>query len=197
MIQLYRAGTSPIHRMRADLKLLLLAVVALAVSLYPHDALSIGAVALGVGVLFIVAGVPWRVLGGELWRLRWLVLVLGGALWIFVSPMTAWVSTVKVVSLVLLATLLTMTTPMGALLDVLRRALMPLRRWGVDADAAAMTVMLTLTLIPVVSGFAAEIADAQRARGVRLGIRATVPLLVRTLRHADDVGDALVARGLV
>ncbi|WP_091234162.1 energy-coupling factor transporter transmembrane protein EcfT [Microbacterium sp. 3J1] len=197
MIQLYRPGASPMHRLSAGSKLLLLAVVAFAVSLYPHDAVSIGAVALGVGLLFIVARVPLRVLGTELWRLRWLVLVLGGALWIFVSPLTAWVSTARVVSLVLLATLLTMTTPMGELLAVLHRLLAPLRRWGVDADAVAMTLSLALTLIPVFSGFAAEIADAHRARGVRIGARAIVPLLVRTLRHADDVGDALVARGLV
>lgn len=197
MIQLYRPGTSVIHRMPANRKLLILAVLALAVSLYPHDVLSISGVALGVGALFIVARVPLSVLCVELWRLRWLVLVLGGALWIFVSPMTAWVSTARVVSLVLLATLLTMTTPMGELLSVLHRMLVPLRRWGVDADAVAMTIALTLTLIPVVSGFAAQIAEAQRARGIRLGPRAIVPLLVRTLRHADDVGDALVARGLV
>ena len=75
--------------------------------------------------------------------------------------------------------------------------LRPLHRLGVDADAVAMTISLTLTMIPVVAGFARAVREAQRARGVRPGLRTTVPLMVRTLRHADEVGDALAARGLV
>lgn len=197
MIQLYRPGSSPVHRMGAGCKLLALALTALGISLAPHDAVSIALVLLGVCGLFVVAQMPWRVLGAEIRRLRWLVLVMGGALWIFVSPLAAWISTLKVAALVLLATLLTLTTPMGQLLAVLQRLLSPARRRGADTDAIAMTISLTLTLVPVVSGFAAEIGEAQRARGVRPGARAIVPLLVRTLRHADDVGDALAARGLV
>jgi biotin transport system permease protein len=102
-----------------------------------------------------------------------------------------------VIAIVLLAGLLTLTTRMGALLDVVRRLLSPLRRLGLDTESAQLTIALTITMIPVVSGFAAEIRDAQRARGARSGVHAVVPLMVRTLRHADDVGDALAARGAV
>lgn len=197
MIQLYRPGSSFLHRLPAGAKLAGLAIAAIALSLYPHDAVSIGIALLAVCGLYLAARLPLRVLGAEIWRLRWLILVLGGALWIFMGPLTAWISTARVTALVLLAALLTITTPMGELLDTLRRLLAPLRRFGVDADAMSMTVSLTITMIPVVAGFAAQIRDAQRARGVRLGIRGVVPLLVRVLRHADDVGDALAARGLV
>lgn len=196
MIQLHRPGTSVLHRLPAGVKLAALAVTALALSAFPHGTLSIAVTLLGVATLFFVAGLPLAVLGGEVWRLRWLVLVLGMALWVFVSPQVAWINTGRVVALILLASLLTITTRMGDLLAVLRRLLRPLRRW-VDADAVAMTLSLTIAMIPVIAGFAASIAEAQRARGVRLRIRAVVPLLVRTLRHADDVGDALAARGLV
>ncbi|MFJ4225327.1 energy-coupling factor transporter transmembrane component T family protein [Microbacterium sp. NPDC089695] len=196
MIQLYRPGASGLHRLPAGRKLLALALSAIVLSAYPHDVRSIAVTLAVVAVLFVVAGLPLRVLAAEAWRLRWLVLVLGLALWIFVSPQVAWINTGRVVALILLASLLTITTRMGDLLLVLRRMLMPLRRW-VDVDAVAMTVSLTIAMIPVVAGFAAEIADAHRARGARLGVRAVVPLLVRTLRHADDVGDALAARGLV
>ncbi|MBO0979204.1 energy-coupling factor transporter transmembrane protein EcfT [Microbacterium sp. SD291] len=197
MIQLYRPGTGILHRMPAGVKLAGLAISALALSLFLHDVWTIGAALLVVCALYAVAGLPLHVLGAEMWRLRWLVLILALALWIFVSPVTAWISTAKVVTLVLLASLLTLTTRMGDLLAVLRRLLTPLRRLRVDVDAVSMTVSLTIAMIPVVAGFADQIRDAQRARGVRLGIRSVVPLLVRTLRHADDVGDALTARGLV
>jgi biotin transport system permease protein len=197
VIQMHRPGTSVLHRMPAGIKLAALAVAALALSLYPHDAWSVGIVLSAVCALYLVAGLPPRVLWTEIWRLRWLVLVLAAALWIFLGPLVAWINTARVVALVLLAALLTITTAMGDLLDVLRRMLAPFRRFGLDVDAVSMTISLTITMIPVVAGFAEQIRDAQRARGVRLGIRGVVPLLVRTLRHADDVGDALAARGHV
>lgn len=197
MIQMYRPGTSIVHRMPAAAKLAIFAALAIGVSAYPHDVWSTGVTVIGVGALFLLARLPLRVLGAEVWRLRWLALVLGAALWIFVSPLAAWISTSRVISLVLLASLLTITTRMGDLLSVLHRMLLPLRRLGIDADAVSMAISLTITMIPVVASFAHEVRDAQRARGVRLGIRGVVPLLVRTLRHADDVGDALAARGLV
>ena len=196
MIQLYRPGTSVLHRLPAGVKLAALAVIAIVLSTFAHDAVSIAGALCGVGLLFLVAGLPLRVLGTEVWRLRWLVLVLGLALWIFVSPQIAWINTGRVVALILLASLLTITTRMSELLAVLRTMLQPLRRW-IDTEAVAMTVSLAIAMIPVVSGFAVDIAEAQRARGTRLGVRAVVPLMVRTLRHADDVGDALAARGLV
>lgn len=197
MIQSYRPGASIVHRMSAGPKLVLFAALALVSSAYPHDGWSVTVSLVVVCTLYLVAGLPVRVLIVEMWRLRWLVLVLGTALWIFVSPLTAWISTSRVASLLLLAALLTITTRMGDLLAFLHRMLRPLRRLGVDADAVAMTISLTLTMIPVVAGFARAVREAQRARGVRPGLRTTVPLMVRTLRHADEVGDALAARGLV
>ncbi|WP_341957768.1 energy-coupling factor transporter transmembrane protein EcfT [Microbacterium sp. LWH13-1.2] len=197
MIQMYRPGASIVHRMPAGTKLATFAALAIGLSAYPHDAWSVGVAVSGVCALFALARLPLRVLAAEVWRLRVLVLVLGAALWIFVSPLAAWISSARVLSLVLLASLLTITTRMGDLLGVLQRMLSPLRRLGLDADAVSMTISLTITMIPVVASFAHEVRDAQRARGVRQGVRGVVPLLVRTLRHADDVGDALAARGLV
>lgn len=196
MIPLYRPGRSVVHRAPAGLKLVVLAISALLLSLIPQTAASIAVVLLLVCALYLVAGFRVRVIGTELWRIRWLVVVLGAALAVFFSPLVAWVSTGRVIALLLLASLLTLTTRMAALLETLHRVLRPMRRLGVDADAVAMTLSLTITMIPVVAGFADHVRDAQRARGVRLGVRAAVPLLVRALRHADDVSDALVARGL-
>jgi biotin transport system permease protein len=196
MIQLYRPGSGFLHRAPASLKLAALALLALGLSLVPLDAAGTAGVLLGVLFLYAAGGLPPRVLIAELWRLRWLAIVLAAALAIFVSPLAAWISTGRVVALLLLASLLTLTTRMSELLDVLQRLLHPLRRWGVDPDAVAMTVSLTITMIPVVAGFAERVREAGRARGVRLGVRTVVPLLVLTLRHADEVGEALAARGV-
>ena len=49
----------------------------------------------------------------------------------------------------------------------------------------------------LVVGLAEQVRDAQRARGLSASPRAfAVPLVVRSLRHADALGDALVARGV-
>jgi biotin transport system permease protein len=196
VIALYRPGTGVLHRAPAGFKLAMLAVGALVLSLYPHDPLSIAVALVAVGGLYGVSGLPVRVLVTETWRLRWLILVLAAALLIFVSPVAAWISTGRVVAVLLLASLLTLTTRMSDLLDVLHRVIRPLRRVGVDPEAAALTISLTLTMIPVIAGFAARVREAEQARDVRLGTRTVVPLLVLALKHADEVGDALAARGM-
>lgn len=196
MISLYRPGTGILHRMPPQAKLAGLTVIALLLSFVPIGAAGSLVVLVAVSALYPLAALPLRALGEGWWRLRWLILVLGGALWAFTSWQTALVSTGRVVALLLLADLVTRTTRMGDLLDVLRRILSPLRRVGVDPEAVAMTLSLTISMIPVIAALAGQVRDAQRARGMRLGPRAALPLLVLTMKHADDVGDALVARGI-
>lgn len=196
MIALYRPGDSVLHRAPAGLKLAALAVGALVLSLYPHDAVSVAVSLALVLALYGVSGLPFRTPFLEIWRLRWIVLVLAAALVLFVSPLAAWISTGRVIAVLLLASLLTLTTRMSDLLAVLHGLLRPFRRFGLDPDAAALTISLTITTIPVIAGFAERVREAERARDVRLGVRTVVPLLVLALRHADDVGDALAARGI-
>ncbi|MFD5215022.1 CbiQ family ECF transporter T component [Microbacterium sp. NPDC058345] len=196
MISLYRPGAGILHRMRAGTKLAALAVCALALSLVPLGVAGTVSAVVAASALYPFSGLPPAALLQTWWRLRWLIVVLGGALWLFTSPAQAMTSTGRVVTLLLLAGAVTATTRMGAILDVLCRLLAPLRRLRIDPAPVALTVSLTIAMIPVIAGFADQVRDAQRARGARIGARAALPLLVLTMRHADDVGDALVARGV-
>ena len=195
MISAYRAGRGPLHRLPAGAKLSALAISACALSLWHPGAMGMTlASRVATAVLCLAVGVvdaarAW-------WRLRWLILVLGGALWLFVGAETAAVNTARVVTLLLLAEAVTRTTRMEDLLEVLRRILGPLRRVGADPETVALGLSLTIAMVPVIESFATQVRDAHRARGVRLGLRAALPLLVMTLRHADEVGDALIARGI-
>lgn len=188
--------TGLLHRVPAGAKLGALAVAALALTIFPQGPVSIGVSLVLVLALYPIGGVPLTAAAAELWRLRGILLVLAIALTVFVSPVVAWVSTGRVTALLLLAALLTSTTRMSDLLAVLQRLLRPLRRFGVDPGAVSLAISLALTMVPVVTGFAQRVRDAERARGVRLGVRGVVPLLVLTLRHADQVGDAIAARGV-
>jgi len=61
----------------------------------------------------------------------------------------------------------------------------------------ALLISLSVRSISVIAGLAQEVRDAQRARGLGGSARAfAVPLLVRSLRHAEALGEALMARGL-
>jgi len=199
MISLYRPGTGFLHRAPAGLKLALLAVVALGLSLLPVAPGVIVPVLLAVAAasaLYPAAGVGVRELGSAWWRLRWLILILGVALIVFSGVTAAIVSCGRLVALLLLAELFTRTTSMSALMTLITRLLRPFRRLGVDAEAVALVLSLALTMVPVVGGFVRSVREAQDARGVRLGLRTALPILVRTMRHADEVGEALAARGL-
>ena len=196
MIALHVPGDSVLHRAPAGLKLLALVALALAISLYPHDLASLGTVVAGVVALHLAARLPPATLPKQLWQARWIVVVMVVTQLVFLTPWDALVNTVRVVSIVLLAGLLTLTTRSEDLLIALETGLRPLARIGVDPRRVGLTLSLAIAMLPVVAGIAARVRDAERARGVRLGPRIVVPVLVLALRHADDVADALTARGV-
>lgn len=110
---------------------------------------------------------------------------------------TAAVVGARVLVLVLAATTVTLTTPVSDLLVVLETALAPLRVVGVDPTRAGLVLAMTIRFVPLLGALLARLRDAQRARGrERPGIGVVAPLLIATLRFADDLGDALEARGV-
>jgi biotin transport system permease protein len=73
----------------------------------------------------------------------------------------------------------------------------PLRLIGVNPERVSLMLTLMLRAIPVLTGFAAEVDEALRARGARrTAMTLSVPLIIRTLRHADRTAEALQARGV-
>ncbi len=195
-VGLFVPGTSVVHRLPVTVKLLLL-VAAGAASFLVRQPWQAGlALALAVAA-HLAARVPVRVLTAQV-RPLVPVLVLVGVLQGLVSGWrTAAVVVGVVAALVLTAGLVTLTTRTTDLVDVLVRAMGPFRRLGVDPERVGLLLALSIRSVPVVVGLAREVRDAQRARGTGTSARAyAVPLLIRSLRHADDLGEALAARGV-
>ena len=195
MIALYLPGRSILHRAPAGVKLLALLALALLISLWPHTGVTIALAGLVVVALYAFALLPPVVLLRQLWLAKWIVVLMVVTQLVFLTPWDALVNTVRVVSIVLLAALLTLTTRSEELLAALETGMRPLARLGADPRRIGLTFSLAISMLPVVAGIAERVRDAQRARGVRLGFRIVVPVLVLALRHADDVADALSARG--
>jgi biotin transport system permease protein len=99
--------------------------------------------------------------------------------------------------LVLLAGLVTLTTRTSDMADVVVAVVRPLRRFGVDYERLGLLLALGIRSVPIVIDLAVEVRDAQHARGLAGDARAfAVPLVVRSLRRADAMSEALVARGV-
>ena len=99
--------------------------------------------------------------------------------------------------MVLAATVVTATTPTDVLLDLLARAVRPLRHVGVDPESFGLAVALMLRTIPALGDLFGEVRDAARARGLERSARAQlVPFAIRTVQRARLTGEALTARGI-
>jgi len=195
VISLYRPGRSLLHRLPAGAKLIGLAVVILAVSLWPHTPITAGTALVGVFALYLL-GAQWPpAFARQLWAAKWIVVLMVATQLLFGTWQSAITATSRVLAAVLLAALVTATTRTSDMLDALERALGPLRVFRVDPARVSFLLSLTIAAIPVIAGLFGQIAEAHRARGIRLSPRAIVSLLVLALRHADDMGDAITARG--
>lgn len=202
MLTLYRPGGGWLHRMPAGPKTLLLLVIVLAVSLLP-SAWWAAVAATTVSVLaYAVAGLGdgmlgMRELGRQVRAVRWVIVITVAGQLLFLGSEAAAANTARVAAAIVLAALLVLTTRITALLDAVERGLRPLERLRLDPQRAALLLTVTLSTIPVLARLARDVRDAQQARGARGDLRTfAVPFLVMALKHADELGDALTARGV-
>lgn len=185
---------SPLRRVSFGAKLLLVTVTGVALTVWRTPAMLGLTIALTV-VLYFVARVP----ASAWWKTMRTV-----ALFVVMLVLFQWWNgdlelgirtAVQMLAMVSLAALITATTPFDEVISSVHRWAGPLRRFGADPDAIALTVGMTVRFIPMLSVAAAETSDSLRARGVRpWPWRIMFPLVRRSLLLADDVGAALVAR---
>ena len=155
------------------------ALVATTAALYA----SLGRVALRAG---------WRLLR-PLWLILAIILtwhlVLGeGRLGLLVC--------LRILALVALANLVTLTTRLDDMMAVLEWLMTPLARMGLRTERLALVVALALRAIPALRLKAGLLREAWRARATRrAGFQTAVPLVLTALDDATQVADALRARG--
>lgn len=195
MIQaLYLPAASPLHRMRPGVKLFLLPVFAALLFATASLPAVMGALALVLGA-FALAEIPVPVL---LRQLRPAALVLG-LLFLAQAWFGGWASAALVclrfLALILAASLVTLTTRPSAMVAALEIFFRRFRFLGVDPEKLSLAISMVIRFIPVIQAVAGEVREAQAARG-RSGslVRLAVPVVVRTLKLADEVAEAIDAR---
>lgn len=196
LLGLYRPGTTWLHRLPASVKLLGLLTASIVVVAARGPLSGVAALAIAVGFA-VWCGAGPRLL----FRAVRALVVLAAVLAAYTAWQKGWERAIEVstdlLSLVLLATVLTVTTPIDEVLDTITRALGPLRRVGVDPERVGLAFALMIRAVPTTLDLARQTRDAARARGLERDPRARlVPLVIRSVAHARATGEALDARGV-
>jgi len=192
----FQPGTSLLHRSGAGVKLLGLLFFSTVLVAWQSPVKVLAGFVLVAG-LYGLGGFGVRTLVGQVWPLRWFVLFLLPFQWWTAGWQAAVTVVGTLVVAVVAAALVSLTTRVTDLLDVIARLLEPARAIGVDPERVALLLALTIRAVPVIAATLQEARDARRARGLERSTRALVtPIVVRTIRHADRVGEALAARGV-
>lgn len=216
----YFPGDSWLHRL--DPRAKIVATVALAIALFTRDAwaaLAVYAALAAVGL--VVSRVPPSFVWRGLKPLVWLLVLTFVAQLFFaqgeplaeLGPLritregleTAGLLSVRLVVLVVIGLLLTVTTPPIPLTDGLAWLLRPLRAIRVPTEELAVMVTIALRFIPTLLAEVQTIMLAQRARGAdfshggpirraRALVPVLVPLFIISFRRADELALAMEAR---
>jgi biotin transport system permease protein len=196
VIGLYVPGNSVVHHAPAGGKLAALALLLLVLGVVP----GMWPVVAGAVIVILVAalsrvGLP--AVAAQIRPLLWvLVPVAAFQVWLAGPAAAARVAGGLLVA-VAAAGLVTLTTRTEALLEALVSLLRPLRRLRMNPDRVALVLALAVRSVPLLAGLAAEVREARAARGAERSVRAfAVPFVIRALRHADRLGEALAARGV-
>jgi len=191
---LYIDGQSTLHRAAAGAKILAMVALGTGVFLIP-DWPVVGFILATVILLYPASGFGPRIMWAQIKPILWLLVIFFAVqLWLNDWQSGLLVIT-RIAAIVMFAALVTLTTRTSDLLASLERAMQPLRPIGVNPEKVSLAISMVLRFIPVIAQVAHEIRDAQRARGLDRSIVAmVVPLIIRTLKMADDVADAIDAR---
>jgi len=195
MISSYVSHATWLHRAPAGLKLAAIAVLSLAV-LPMSDWRWL---ALGLGALLLVYASLGREILGRLALLKPLLPFL-----IVIALIQAWMDTwpgaaasvLRIFLMVAAANLVTLTTKMQDLMAAISPAFKPLAHMGVNPRAPALAIALLLRFVPVLLEAWSQREEAWRARtGRPVSIRLLAPFIGEAMRMADQIAEALDARG--
>jgi len=188
-------GNTWLHRAPAGLKLAVLALSSSALMWEPSPLLLLVACAL-VCLSVRCAGASLQQVWQQVRPLAWLLLVLGGVSVWSQGVFQALEMVLRLITLVLAALVVSMTTPLTQMMSVVVWLLGPLQRLGwVNAEKVALGFGLTLRLIPELGVQWQDIREAQLARGLSPSpLTMGVPMLLRTLKRADEIAEAIDAR---
>ena len=193
----YVPGTTIVHRVNPSIKFVSLIVFIIASTIWAHTLTHAGICLAAPLLLLAVAKIPPKIVWGQLWPPLPFLLFLGAFNWWQQGWEKALVVTLVIMSSIGMAAVLTLTTTVAEMLEALEKALGPTARFGVPVESISLAISLTIRLIPLQFATVGEVLDARKARGADFSITAFgAPVMIRSIRRARVIGDALLARGV-
>lgn len=185
-----------LHHWPAGLKMAVMAA-AMVAFLPVTEPVVIGALVAATAALYASLGAPALRRGLRLLRPLLLVLAVIMAWHLIIgAPRQGAVICLRILGLVALANLVTLTTRLDDMTAVLERLLSPFRRLGLNTAAVSLALALVIRCVPVLTQKGNALMEAWRARSPRrTGFQIAVPLVLVALDDADHLAEALRARG--
>ena len=194
-IGLYHPGHSPLHRATAGAKVAGLLVLSLALFWIPSTIVVFASVPLAFAI-YLSTGVPFRSLMAQLRGPAILLAVIFAFHLVFGTVAEGLLTVARFATLILLASAVTLTTPVSEMAELVEWLLGPLRPIGVNPEKVGLSIALAIRFVPLISEEFRLIREAQAARGLAANpLALIVPLVIRTLKSADELADAIEARG--
>jgi biotin transport system permease protein len=197
MRTLYVQGDTALHRLSPRVKLIALLVISLLIFITYRPFLLLTAMVVAAGLYASLR------LG---WQRSWLylrVILLSVALvslftMAFNGMAEAIVVALRLLALALFAATITATTSTAEFIDAVTAAALPIERLGLmKAADLGLAIGLVIRFVPEVLARYEAVRDAHRARGLKQRpLTLAVPLIIQTLRHADEIAAAIDARAI-
>lgn len=195
LTNVYSAGQSIVHTTSPLLKVLLLFVSCTSLFVW-ENWFVLGASACVLSGLFIVAKIPLEHIKGALKPALMLLFMIFIFQIYLTSTGTAAFVVLRFVVMILAASLLTLTTKTSDLITAIETGLGKFIS-PKASEAISLAFSLCFRFIPMVRQIFEEVREAQRARGHSGNWRALItPTIVRTLKSADEVSQAITARSI-
>lgn len=216
----YFPGNSPVHKMDARMKIILTLFLIVSIFLC-NNIVSLALVIICSFVLVFVAKIPIKTVLKSIKPLT-IIIILTTILNLFYGtgePLvrlgrlkitldgieTAVFMAIRIITLVVISSLLTYTTSPTELTDALERLFKPLKIFKIDVHSIAMTMTIALRFIPTLIEEIEKIMAAQKSRGADMDsgglihrakalIPVLIPLFVSSFRRANDLAYAMECR---
>lgn len=177
----------------------LLVLFALSITLFATQ--SIIALAVIAGLVFIIT-LLLCLAALKQWLQTWVLLfsIAVVVVWtVFAMGIeTALIVLLRLTTLSLFATLVTVTTSIGQFIETITNFARPLERIGlVKARDIGLAIGLVIRFVPDVQARYRAVTEAHRARGLKLRLSTMlVPMVIGTLQSAEDIANAIDARNI-
>lgn len=190
-------GHGPLHRLPPSAKLGALFALSIVLFLTP----SPGVLAFMAGAVLCMAILLAREALVH-WLKAWPLLATIGVVTIWTGLVVGFepglVALLRLGTLSLVATMVTTTTSAGQFIDTITALARPLEKIGLaDARDIGLAIGLVIRFVPDMQARYISVLAAHRARGLKMSAKTfIVPMLIGTLKSADEIADAIDARGI-